>query len=515
VLCLFVTGGLLRADRAESPVGPTGPRGADAPALTALIDQHLAARWAAAGVQPAPRSEDAEFIRRLYLDLAGRIPSIIEVRDFLDDLRPDKRRLWAERLLVEDSYAHHFANVWRAWLLPRSDNQQLSYLVPGFEKWLRQRLKENAGYDRLVRELLTPAPDNRTEPAVSAFYEANERKAENLAASTSRLFLGINLECAQCHNHPFAAWTRTQFWEYAAFFVGASPIERVINRREITIPGTKTTVTARFPDGTALPGKVGLGPSTAALADWMTAAGNPYFARTAVNRVWGYFFGIGLIEPDADAGGQNPPGQPELLDALARAFAAHGYDLKFLIRAITASRAYQLTSAHPPGEAGTDEARLFARMAVRGLSPEQLFDSLAEATEFRELSSPEARVPGDPRDRSPRGEFLARFGGQDRRTDIETTVLQALLLMNGRFVADATSLERSKTLATIADAGSIDMARRVETLYLVALARKPRAEELARLVRYANSGGPSGDPKKALGDIFWALLNSGEFMLNH
>jgi hypothetical protein len=482
----------------------------DEKALAAHIDRSLAEHWAARGIKPAPQTDDAEFIRRVYLDLAGRIPSIIEARDFLDDQRPDKRRLWVDRLLAEPSYANHFANVWRALLLSQGNPETIPQLAPGLEAWLRQNLQKNTGYDQLVREILTASPGGgETTPA--AFYQAGESKAENLAASTSRLFLGVKLECAQCHKHPFARWTRNHFWEFAAFFAETDP-QRGQSRglHELPIPGTQTVVQARFLDGSRPQWKPDA-TARATLADWLTAADNPFFARAAVNHVWTYFHGLGLEDPAEEGGGDVSSGHGALLGDLARQFTLHQYDLKYLVRAIIASQAYQRTSAatHPSQE----QPRAFARMAVRGMTPEQLFDSLAEATEYREPFTPDSRFQAGMA--SPRAEFLAKFPPQDNRIESRTSIQQALFLMNGKFMADATRLEGNKTLATVAESSATSTARRIETLHLVALCRKPRPDEAARLLKYVTSGGPTGDPKKALADIFWALLNSGEFMMNH
>jgi hypothetical protein len=486
----------------------------DARALAQHIDGRLAAAWVAHGVQPAPPADDSEFIRRAYLDLAGRIPSIIEIRDFLDDDRPDKRRLWIDQLLSGDAYSSHFANVWRSVLLAPSNDRTARAAAPMFEIWLSERLKANAGYDHIVRAILT-SPDAVQGPqGPNLFYQANEYKIENLAASTSRLFLGVKLECAQCHAHPFARWTRTQFWEYAAFFAGVGEREQPRpNIAELKIPGTDKQVQARFLDGPKYQTKSGFTPLES-LANFMTMPDNPYFARAAINRVWAYFFGLGLVEPIEALDDPEPSVHQELLDDLAHQFVRHGYDLQWLIRGITASRAYQLTSrrTHP----SQDDPRLLGRMALRAMTPEQLFDSLAEATEFKG-DDPQMRRRlnrlADPT--SARAKFLATFPNPDRQIDTQTTILQALFLMNGKFMTDATSLERSPVLTTVAHTASIDTARRIETLYLVALARKPRPEETARLVTYVDQGGTSGNSKQALADVFWALLNSAEFILNH
>ncbi len=502
LLCLVCTPALAAAETTPAPAEAVR----DVQALADRIDQLIAARWAGKDVQPAARADDAEFFRRVHLDLAGRIPSIVSIRDFLDDDRPDKRRIWVEELLKQGSYSNHFTNVWRSLLLAQT-NQQAQFQVPALDQWLHQRLKANMAYDQMVRELLTGATNaNFGTASTAAYFQANENKAENLAASTSRLFLGVKLECAQCHNHPFDKWTRMQFWEYAAFFANANQ-----GRQEIAVPGTDKVVPARFLDGTEPQWQAGVNARTT-LAQWLTAADNPFFARAAVNRTWAYFFGMGLVDQADGPGDQDPASHSELLDELARAFVAHRFDMKFLIQAITASQAYQRSSAgtHPSQQ----DPRLFARMALRGMTPAQLFDSLAEATEYEEAAGsgtfPFAQGP-----QSPRNEFLAKFAAQDQRTEHQTSILQALYLMNNKFVVDRTSLQHNKSLNTIATAARSDTARRVETLFLLALSRKPRPEESARLIRYVDSGGPTGDPRLALTDVFWALLNSPEFILNH
>lgn len=528
----------IQADTPASTNGQPNPATAatplDAQQLAARIDQLIAERWASDGIKPAPLADDAEYLRRLYLDLAGRIPRAIEVRDFLDDATPDKRRRIVERLLEDPDYAHqyvnHFTNVWRALLVTQTNNQQVQFLLPSFEAWLRQRVRVNTSYDVLVRELLTASVSfsarnpgqmaNQREPSPLAFYQANDLKPENLAASTTRLFLGVKLECAQCHDHPREPWTRKQFWEYAAFFSGIRAnmtgdfITSATENREtrsLKIPGTERVVLARFLDGTE-PRQEADTWAREALAQWITDAKNPYFARAAVNRLWAHFFGIGLIEPVDEVSDDNTPSHPELLDELGRQFVAHEFDVKFVVRAITNSQTYQRSSAAT--ERRTDDSRLFTHMAVKGLSPEQFFDSLSEAIGFHEESRPTPRPDGQPVN-SPRAMFLAKFSNQDNRTEWQTSILQALALMNGKFIDDATSIERSKNLAAVVDAPFLNTEQRIETLYLATLSRKPRADELARLVKYVTSGSPKDNQKDALADVFWALLNSGEFILNH
>ena len=516
--------------------GPPDNLDRDAAALAQRIDQAIAAKWAARGIRPTHEADDAEFLRRVSLDLVGRIPTVADTRDFLDDHAADKRSRVVMRLLSHAQHVEHFKTAWRQMMMPNTNDRNLQFLASNLELWLRKQFKDNVPYDKMVRELLT-APiaslDRRTGPRQSAdkplpiaFYQMNESKAENLAASTSRLFLGIKLECAQCHDHPFAKWSRRQFWEFAAFFSGIQPFDPQFGgfstikedpaRRIIKVAGTDKEYEARFLDGSVPKWKTGVA-SRVTLADWLTSRDNPYFARNAVNRMWAHFFGIGLIEPVDEPRPENPPSHPELLDELASEFAAHQFDLNYLIRAITASKTYQLSSAMT--DPRQNDPRMFARMAVKGLTGEQLFDSLAVATGYQDR----LERFGPNQMTTTRAEFVARFSNaSDKRTEYQTSILQALALMNGRFTSDATNSAQMKappqtlTLIAVSDAPFLDTpAKKIETLYLAALTRKPTTAERDRFVKFVEKGGPDHDEKKALADVFWALLNSTEFVLNH
>lgn len=526
---LLLLSGLLRAEPAANL-----PPAREVRELATRIDQLTAAAWTARNVTPAEPADDATFFRRVYLDLAGRIPRVTETRAFLDDPSPDKRQRLVERLLEGPYFVKNFTAVWRSQMLPPTNNIQLQFVAAGFDAWLQARLLENVPYDRLVREVLT-TPVNfgnnqraaffgggpNGNPTPLAFYQANEMKPENIAASVSRMFLGVKLECAQCHDHPFASWKRQQFWEFAAFFAGIGPqgpnngfaaAPEKAQQREIKIPGTEKTVQARFLNGTEPAWKTDAS-TREALADWLTSPDNPFFARAVANRLWAHFFGIGLIEPVDEPGDENPPSHPEVLDELAQQLAAHHFDLKFLIRAIVNSQTYQRSSA--AAGSSPDEPRLFARMALKGLTPEQLFDSLVTATGFKEQPNPNQRFSAFGIGTT-RSEFLSKFSSQEKRTESQTSILQALALMNGKFIADATDLSRSEVLAGILDAPFLDTSiKKIETLYLATLNRRPRPDELTRLVKYAEDGGTQRDTRAALADICWALLNSPEFRLNH
>jgi hypothetical protein len=530
--------GLLAVPALSSADNPPGPVAAPAAAmkllsedeLAAFIDAQVEARWQQEQVVPAQLADDAEFLRRAYLDIAGRIPRVADARSFLSDKSSDRRQKLVEKLLAGPQYVEHFSNTWRSLIIPSQGDPRNTFLAANFQVWLSGKVRSNTGFDRIVYDVLTSAqgssPQIAGQPAFNrmsafAFYQANELKPENLAATTSRVFLGIRLECAQCHDHPFNSYTREQFWEFAAFFANTRPVRVVRNQvvqppppslRTITIPGKKKTVSAHFVDGTE-PNWEGRPDPRAVLAEWVTSPQNPYFSRTTVNRLWAHFFGLGLNDPvDDEPTPDNPPSHPELLAELSRQFAGHKFDVKYIIRAITRSKTYQRTSALT--HESQKEPRLFARMAVRGLTPEQLFDSLARAIGYLDPT----RQPGQPvfvNQRSPRTDFLTRFASSDREVERQTSILQALTLMNGRLVADATSLEKSKTLTAVAEAPFFDTPGRIDALYLATLTRHPRQDELDRLTAYVNGGGPRHDSRAALADVFWALLNSSEFFLNH
>ncbi len=527
---VLVLAALAAAPAWAKPPAPATRAGARR--LAARIDELLTARWEQEGVQPAEPADDATFLRRLSLDLAGRIPAVSEVRRFLADPSADKRDRLIDELLDSPAYARHFADTWLDLLAPEAAADfQRRFLLPGLHAWLRKQFTENTPYDRMVRDLLAlplgSDPRQRQilrlalfradgEPSPVGYYVAKEGKPENLAAGTARLFLGVRLECAQCHDHPYGRWTREQFWGQAAFFAGLRPSRNgdmeppteVPDRRELPIPNTERVAQARFLDGSEPQWKFRTS-ARATLAEWIIRRDNPFFARATVNRLWAHFFGLGLVEPVDDFNDANPPSHPELLDELARQFADHGFDLKFLIRALARCKAYQLQSSRAPSG-----RRLYECMAVKCLTPLQIYDSFCQATGYRDPGGSEIRRRFF-YDGSPRSQLLAKFAYQEKRTEAQTSIPQALALMNSRLVAEATDPDKGELLAAVANAPFLDTRGRVEALFLAALSRPPRPAEAARLIAYVDKGGASGDPKKALSDVFWALLNSTEFLFNH
>jgi hypothetical protein len=353
-------------------------------------------------------------------------------------------------------------------------------------------------------------------PNPLAYFAVKDASPANLAATTTRMFLGIQIECAQCHDHPFARWSREQFWNQAAFFAGVerqgdgifAPLSEAIDKHEIKIGDTKKIASAMFLDEKEPTWKTKASPRVA-LAGWITSANNPYFARATVNRLWGQFFGRGIVDPVDDFNDENKPSHPELLNDLARALIEARFDTTFVIRAICLSDAYRRSSArtHP----SQDDPRHFARMAVKGLSGEQFFDSLAQTTGYRE--NPNERGFGRERTTA-RTQFLDQFAPRGKLSDPETSILQALTLMNGKFINDATTLSKSPTLLAVCEMPRADTMQRIESLYMIALGRKPTSGEQEKLSSYVGRGG-QGEEKRRLSDVFWALLNSAEFRLNH
>jgi hypothetical protein len=525
--------GAWQPGRAGAPPGRAVRQPDDAEKLATRIDEHIRAGWAQAGVKGNDPADDATWLRRVTLDVTGKIPSVTHARQFLADSSEQKRRQAVERLLDSPRYVNHMTNLWRDLLVPEANSDiQRRFLMLGMERWLLQQFGENAPWDRVVRDLVTfpmPDPNNQMsinniyngngKPEPMAFYIAKEGKPEEMAAHISRLFLGVRIECAQCHDHPFGKWKREEFWGQAAFFAGVRKprgadqfydfrFSEVFDRRELAIPNTERVAQARFLDGQEPRWKFKTS-ARVTLAEWMTAPENPFFARAAVNRLWAQFFGIGLVDPVDDMNDTHPASHPELLDELAREFVAHKFDLKHIIRAITLSQTYQQSSRTGPAPG---ELRLYARMPVKGLTADQVYDSLLMATGTRDQMNRQNRIYNF---NGPRMDIMEKFASQERPTDYQTSIPQVLTLMNNKFIATACHPDRGPILGAVNAASFMSTEGKIETLFLAVLSRKPRPDELSKVLRYVEAGGTSENPKKALSDVYWALLNSPEFLFNH
>lgn len=499
--------------------------------LSEQIDALIAEAHARERVNPAPRSSDAEFMRRVSLDLTGKIPPVAELRAFLADTNPDKRALLIDSLLESPGFVVHFTNSWRDLLLPgAATDQQAQGAMPEFEAWLRSQWQENVRYDQLVRDLinvpLTAAAEGLTSGTVPevtprAFYTTKQFKPESLASGTSRAFLGVRLECAQCHDHPFDHWKQDQFWQFAAFFSNidlrqqnAAEVREVTEKPRIKIPDTNRLVDAAFLDATSPEWDgIQLNPRER-LADWVTSSHNPYFARATANRIWSLFFGRGLIDPVDDLSALNPASHPKLLDLLARRFQEQDYDLKYLIREITNSQTYQRTSRQT--DTSQSRGEWYGKMPTRGLTAEQIFANLVQATGFFRQTAESERLRGGLGAGTPQSEFYELFKSDaENQLEPKASILQALTLMNGTFITNATSLEESDVFTAIVEFPGQSVEKKVTAFYLTTLSRFPRDAELARLSALIEAEESPESRTHAYSDLFWALLNSSEFLLNH
>ena len=358
-------------------------------------------------------------------------------------------------------------------------------------------------------------------PSPVAFYQANEQKPEQIAASTTRIFLGVQVQCAQCHDHPFSHWTRKEFWSLAAFFDpanmpnGAKPKKPPSGSpNAILIPETEIVVEPAFLDGSQ-PDWAGGAAKRELLSRWITATDNPFFARAAVNRLWDHFLGRGFVHPVDDLDKANPPSHPELLDEMSRQLALHHFDLNYLIRAITATRAYQLSSR--AASVGDDDLAALCPHAAAANDGRSTVRQHRAGHRLPRGAAPAQRGVVLPDTTSAAAEFRNRFADQSvPRTEAETSILQALALMNGKLVSDATDLEKSETLVAVAEAPFLKT-RRARRVVVPghALAQAGARGAVPRWSSTSTAAARESDPKKALSDVFWALLNSAEFALNH
>lgn len=494
----------------------------DGPAIARLIDAALARRCQADQIVAAPTADDCEFLRRIHLDLVGRPPAPDVVRTFLADSAGDKRSRLILALLRDPRHDEHFAKTWRALLLPEADSDpQLRFFQPGLEAWLAERSRADVGFDRIVHDLLsvpiagpTSPPQmvlrDLKQPNPIAFLASKKGDPATIAASATRLFLGVRLECAQCHNHPFDTWTQQQFWNQAAFLAGIqrrgrspfSPLVEDPTRRDIAIMDTEATVGALFLTGETPSWEEKDAPRLV-WARWMTSRQNSQFSQAIVNRIWCHLMGAGFVEPVDDFGANNPASHPELLAELSRTFVDSGFSLRTLTAGICLTDAYQRTSrTTDPSQTAEQQ---FARMAIKPMTGDQFFATVAQAIDY----TPQTQRLGAGRDDDPvRRRILAEFNSAGLYADPETSVSQVLTLRNGTLIHEAVVRLTQRDLnATPAEA-------LVESLYLKTLARMPSAEERDVIAAHLNQGDSSERPRR-LGDVLWSLLNSAEFRWNH
>lgn len=484
--------------------------------LAGLIDQQIDARLSTEGVPAAEVADDAEFVRRIYLDLHGAVPTLEQVKRFQADTEPDKRARLIDSLLADARYGRYLADIWEGYLIsPLADDQKTR--ADRFRHWLAGQFNTRR-WDQIVIELITATGRMEDNPAVTYLIEGRlPRDVPDLTDLTSRYFLGIRLNCAQCHDHPFVEWKQEEFWGMAAFFTQIQTPKRakqvyergVVDDPQLTLANLKD---AGVPDGFIQQAPKFLGGPTvapskttnrAALARWITAPENPYFARAMVNRAWGRLFGRGIVQPVDDMHDANAPSHPELLNLLSRWFVESGFDLKFVTRAIVLSRAYQRTSR--PGESADKQAALFGRMSIKVLSAGQLYDSLET------ICGPAAKVTGIDVRQGVRWEFTQFFdeSGDPDPTAYRRGIPHLLRQMNsGQFAGrNLDGLVARLNAATDQSADEI-----ASDLFLTILSRRPTENELLQVESYL---GRSGSTAAGLRGLAWALIMTSEFSLNH
>ncbi len=489
------------------------------------IDELLRELWAENDIDPTMPAENNELLRRVYLDLAGRTPSVSEVRAFENDESTNRFEALVDRLLKSPDHASHLATVWRRFLIPEGVDLTAFGGVEAFDQWLAERFSSDDSYDEVVRNLLL-AEGRLVRSGPLLFYSAAKLDPDQLASRTARVFLGMRLECAQCHDHPFEPWAQDEFWGFAAFFArisrpngtleNVSTVMRVsdVDRGEVMLPETEKVIAPKFLDGSEVLEGDGAPARRQQLADWLTAARNPFFARATANRVWGQLFGKGIVEPIDNFGIEHQPASPELLDLLAGHFVGTDFSLRELFRSIVLSKAYRLSS----GAVSVDDNRpeLFAQMNIKTLTAEQVYDCISVATLLDSAPTGEAMAINVARiGNTSRAAFVQQFRTPvGRNTEYQGGIPQALTLMNGGLISGATGLSTSGLLTSL-EAPFFTNKERIEVLYLATLSRKPRPSEWKLLDGYIDEDTKGNELQEGLADILWALLNSAEFTLNH
>jgi hypothetical protein len=491
-----------------------------------FIDEHVWAKHRKLGLTPSAPAGDATFLRRAYLDVIGRLPSPNEARLFLDDRSPGKRARLIAGLLDRSEYADHWANKWVDLLRPNPYRVGIKAVL-NLDGWIRDAFRRNLPYDRFVYEIVTARGSTFEQGPATIFRD--RREPEEIAPMISQLFLGMRLECAKCHHHPFESWDQAQFYEFAAFFArvgrkgtGLSP--PISGSEEIMYTAKSGTVkhplTGKVLEPRALFGSAPVSDDAdsdprEALARWMIAPENPYFARVIVNRVWAEIMGRGIVDPVDDLRATNPPSNGPLLDALAEDFRRHGYDLKHLIGTIVSSSVYALGSE--PNERNVADTRNFSRHYRQRLRAEVLLDAISDVTGVPDsfaAAPPGSRASEIWTHRVP-SLFLDTFGRPDPNQDppcertSDTSVVQALHLMNAPELHKKVTSDAGRAARL---AGGKESPRAiVEELYLLAYARRPTDDE--RDVGLSLFDGRRADRRAAVEDLMWALINSAEFVL--
>lgn len=489
------------------------------------IDDLVFEKLQALGLPPSELCDDATFLRRVSVDIAGRLPTLEEAEQFLTDPDPNKRDNLIDRLLSSTDYADYFANKWNSILRNKRRQDSDKLATYAFHDWIRESLYHNKPYDQFVREVITASGEAGKNPAVAWYREVKDQSAQ--LEDTAQLFLGLRIQCARCHHHPFEKWSQQDYYGFSAFFSqvarkksSRNGEERIYVRRAVAQANNPKT-------GQNVPA-AGLGAEPAALTpdddarsalvDWMAASDNPFFAKALVNRYWKHFLGRGIVEPEDDMRVTNPAANPALLDALAKDFIAHHFDLKQLVRTICTSQVYQLSAT--PNDWNRTDKQNYSRYYPQRLNAETLLDAIDQVTG---TTTNFGGVPSGMRavqlpDNAFNSYFLTVFGRPESSSACEcersgeANLAQSLHLLNSSEIQGKLTNGGGTTVKLTNDKGR-DHAAKIRELYLLAFAREPAPDEIS--IALAHLAKNEQNPRVAYEDIVWALINTKEFLFNH
>ena len=516
----------------------TGPAGG----LVDFVNQQLRQAWTDNEIVPSEPAADEEWVRRIYLDLCGRIPAVAEVRSFLEDKGARKRIVLIDTLLGHEDYVRNFTTIWTNYSIGRATPRRVSRV--GMEKFYREAFAKNRPWNEVVVDLVTASGHYEENGAVNYTLAQmqNQDEAVQLTAMTAQLFLGLQVQCTQCHNHPFNKWQQNQFWEYNSFF---RQVRKIEHRKLDPVSGRQVddyseVVWQDFAGPVYYEKRSGLmevafprfeghevdpGADTDRRSEFgklLTAAAEgepPHIAQAMVNRMWAHFFGYGFTRPVDDMGPHNPASHPELLDRLSREFVASGYDIRQLIRTICATEAYGLGSQFSDGNVTDDPAAgempLFSHIYLKSMTAEQMYDSLIVASNAHQSGRGGWNAQEEQRQKWMQ-QFIVAFENDenDESTTFNGTIPQALMMMNSELMEKACSIERGSFLFEAMSKPGPD-AKKIQELYLASLSRLPTRHEISKVQKMLAANRYGGNKLNAWQDLFWALLYSNEFVLIH
>jgi hypothetical protein len=508
--------------RATVPLGKPIARYPDFPAHND-VDRLMLAKWKKLGLVPSGLCSDSEFIRRLSLDLLGRLPTPAEVRAFLADRRPDRRTKLIDRCLDDPDYAAYWALRWGS-ILRNSQLAGSEAAAYAFHDWLKDMIGRNRPYDQLVRGVVAAAGEWQEAPAINWYWQMRDDQLHQPVSDTAQVFLGLRLQCAKCHHHPYERWSQDDYYGLAGFFArlgrkGFGEPPPYYSSRTVTTgernPRTGKALVPRLLDGPELEVPPEEDPRHK-LVDWMARPDNPFFAKALVNRLWGHLLGRGLVDPVDDLRETNPPSNPELLDALARDFVKHRFDVKHVLRTICASRTYQLSST--PNDYNQHDRQNHARYYGKRLIAEVLLDAVdgvcGSRTRFSRMSR-NARAVDLPHEGFG-SYFLDVFDRPPRSSPCEcarssgASLSSVLHLANSPEIENKIAAGNGRVARLLKD--KVEPEKAVEELFLAAYSRPPTPAERSRTLAYLKK---QKDLRQGLEDVVWALLNSREFLFNH